>query len=176
MRKGFLAIISLTLRPQSYAATSAPLEGMHRHSYHCKHGSCLHSILSLSLTCCSNEVWRVHRTGRVMNITWILGDADAAQFLSGEYDRRDALVQLGITELWEDALGDLCQHSTCKQACQNLSHCKDNHQRLHLVAVSRLSSPSPTQRISGAPFIHHEIHERAVTSSMHDMPWCPIAV
>ena len=48
-----------------------------------------------------------------------MGDADAAQFLTSEDNGREALVQLGIAELWEDALWDLCQHSTCKEACRN---------------------------------------------------------
>ena len=100
------------------------------------------------------QLWRLHMGAAAQNdktvakkITWILGDADAAQFLSGEDNWRDALVELLITELGEDALGDLCQHSTCKEACQNLSHCKDNHQRLHLVAVSRLLSSFHTEKL-----------------------------
>ncbi len=100
------------------------------------------------------QLWRLHMGAAAQNdkttakkITWILGDADAAQFLSGEDDRRDALVELLIAELWEDALGDLCQHSTCTEACQNLSHCKDNHQRLQLVAVLGLLSSFHTEKL-----------------------------
>ncbi len=85
----------------------------------------LHLLQQWSLACLPRAS---HVTPRAGKVTWILGDANAAQFLTGEDDWRDALVKVRITKFGEDAFRHLCQYSTCKEACQKLSHSKVDHQ------------------------------------------------